>query len=65
MARRPPETRYAQSSAAKIAYQVSGAGPPDLLMVPGLVSHLDIQWQHADPQTLISGRRIFQLWSSR
>jgi len=45
MARHPPETRYAQSSGAKIAYQVSGAGPPDLVMVPGLVSHLDIQWQ--------------------
>jgi len=45
MARPPPETRYAQSSGAKIAYQVSGTGPLDLLMVPGLVSHLDIQWQ--------------------
>ena len=45
MARQPPETRYAQSSGAKIAYQVSGTGRPDLVMVPGLVSHLDIQWQ--------------------
>ena len=45
MARHPPETRYAQSSGAKIAYQVSGTGPPDLVMVHGLVSHLDIQWQ--------------------
>lgn len=45
MARYPPQTRYAQSSGAKIAYQVSGTGPPDLVMVPGLVSHLDIQWQ--------------------
>ena len=45
MARYPPQTRYAQSSGAKIAYQVSGNGPPDLVMVPGLVSHLDIQWQ--------------------
>jgi len=45
MARHPPETRYAQSSGAKIAYQVSSTGPPDLVMVPGLVSHLDIQWQ--------------------
>jgi len=45
MARRLPETRYAQSSGAKIAFQVSGTGPPDLVMVPGLVSHLDIQWQ--------------------
>jgi pimeloyl-ACP methyl ester carboxylesterase len=45
MARYPPQTRYAQSSGAKIAYQVSGTGAPDLVMVHGLVSHLDIQWQ--------------------
>jgi len=45
MARHPPQTRYAQSSGAKIAYQVSGTGHPDLVMVPGMVSHLDIQWQ--------------------
>ena len=45
MAGRPPQTRYAQSSGAKIAYQVSGAGPPDLVMVHGLISHLDLQWQ--------------------
>ena len=45
MARRPPQTRYAQSSGAKIAFQVSGTGPPDLVMVHGLVSHLDLQWQ--------------------
>jgi hypothetical protein len=48
MARHPPETRYAQSSGAKIAYQVFGAAPPDLVMVPGLISHLDIQWQQTD-----------------
>ena len=47
MAGRPPQTRYAQSGWAKIAYQVSGTGPPDVVMVPGLVSHLDIQWQQA------------------
>jgi pimeloyl-ACP methyl ester carboxylesterase/DNA-binding CsgD family transcriptional regulator len=47
MARHPPQTRYAQSSGAKIAYQVSGTGPPDLVVVPGMVSHLDIQWQQA------------------
>jgi hypothetical protein len=45
MGRHPPQTRYAQSNGAKIAYQVSGAGPLDLVMVPGLVSRLDIQWQ--------------------
>lgn len=42
--RRPPRTLYAQSTGAKIAYQVSGAGRPDLVLVPGLVSHLDLQW---------------------
>lgn len=47
MAGRLPQTRYAQSGWAKIAYQVSGTGPPDMVMVPGLVSHLDIQWQQA------------------
>jgi pimeloyl-ACP methyl ester carboxylesterase/DNA-binding CsgD family transcriptional regulator len=65
MARRPPETRYAQSSAAKIAYQVSGAGPPDLLMVPGLVSHLDFQWQQADYRRFVRalerGARVIRM----
>jgi pimeloyl-ACP methyl ester carboxylesterase/DNA-binding CsgD family transcriptional regulator len=65
MARRPPETRYAQSSGAKIAYQVSGAGPPDLVMVPGLVSHLDIQWQQTGYRRFIRalehGGRVIRL----
>jgi pimeloyl-ACP methyl ester carboxylesterase/DNA-binding CsgD family transcriptional regulator len=45
VARRVPPTRYAQSAGAKIAFQVSGEGPCDLVFVPGLVSHLDLQWQ--------------------
>jgi pimeloyl-ACP methyl ester carboxylesterase/DNA-binding CsgD family transcriptional regulator len=39
-----PETRYAKSGCLRIAYQVIGEGP-DLLMVPGLTSHLEIQWR--------------------
>ena len=39
-----PETRYAKSGRLRIAYQVTGAGP-DLVMVPGLTSHLEIQWR--------------------
>ena len=65
MASGPPQTRYAQSSGAKIAYQVSGAGPPDLLMVPGLVSHLDLQWQQADYRRFVRalerGGRLIRL----
>src|SRR5580704_16361113 len=45
VARRVPPTLYAQSAGAKIAYQVSGEGSCDLVFVPGLVSHLDLQWQ--------------------
>src|SRR5580693_8112225 len=45
MARQVPPTHYAQSAGAKIAYQVSGEGPCDLVFVPGLVSHLELQWQ--------------------
>lgn len=45
VARRAPPTLYAQSAGAKIAYQVSGEGQCDLVFVPGLVSHLDLQRQ--------------------
>ena len=38
VARRVPSTRYAQSAGAKIAFQVSGEGPCDLVFVPGLVA---------------------------
>ena len=65
MARYPPQTRYAQSSGAKIAYQVSGNGPPDLVMVPGLVSHLDIQRQQTGYRRFVRalerGGRVIRL----
>jgi hypothetical protein len=35
---------YAKHGEVSIAYRVVGEGPVDLLMVPGLVSHLDLQW---------------------
>lgn len=42
----PPVTRYTAVSdgAPEIAYQVVGEGPFDLVLVPGFVSHLDLQW---------------------
>jgi class 3 adenylate cyclase len=39
------ETRYADSDGVKIAYQVHGEGPLDLVFVPGFVSHLDLAWE--------------------
>lgn len=41
----PPETRYAKSGDVNIAYQVVGDGPLDLVLVPGFISHLDIDWE--------------------
>ena len=52
-----PETRYAKSGDLRIAYQVIGEGP-DLVMVPGLTSHLEIQWR--DPNY----RRFVRSFSS-
>lgn len=40
----PPRTQYAERDGISIAYQVVGDGPVDLLMSPGFVSHLDLQW---------------------
>src|ERR1043165_10015647 len=36
-----PETRYARSGNVSIAYQVMGDRPIDLIMVPGLLSHIE------------------------
>jgi class 3 adenylate cyclase/pimeloyl-ACP methyl ester carboxylesterase len=39
-----PETHYARSGDTSIAYQVFGDGPLDLVVTPGFVSHLDLNW---------------------
>jgi pimeloyl-ACP methyl ester carboxylesterase/class 3 adenylate cyclase len=39
-----PETRYARSGELNIAYQVLGDGSFDVVLVPGFISHLDLQW---------------------
>jgi class 3 adenylate cyclase len=41
-----PETRYARLGRDRIAYQVLGEGPPDLVMAPGSLSHLDTAWEN-------------------
>jgi pimeloyl-ACP methyl ester carboxylesterase len=40
-----PETRYARSGEVNIAYQTLGKGPPDLVVVPGWVSNIDVFWE--------------------
>jgi class 3 adenylate cyclase len=39
-----PETRYAKSGDVNIAYQVTGGGARDIVLVPGFVLHLDVDW---------------------
>ncbi|MCB9753105.1 MAG: alpha/beta fold hydrolase [Myxococcales bacterium] len=41
----PPRIRYARSGACSIAYQVLGSAPMDLVVLPGLVSHLELAWE--------------------
>jgi pimeloyl-ACP methyl ester carboxylesterase/DNA-binding SARP family transcriptional activator len=55
-------TRYARNGEADLAYQTLGGGSPDLLFVPGFVSHVEAAWE--DPtyagfmRRLATGRRL-------
>jgi pimeloyl-ACP methyl ester carboxylesterase len=40
-----PRTCYARTGEAHVAYQVTGEGPVDLVLTPGFISHLDLQWE--------------------
>ena len=40
-----PQTQYAESDGLSIAYQVFGSGTQDLIIIPGIVSHLDADWE--------------------
>jgi len=40
--------RYAKSEDVNIAYQVTGGGELDLVLVSGFFSHLEIQWEHPE-----------------
>jgi hypothetical protein len=37
--------KYARAGGDRIAYQVLGAGPPDLVMTTGNYSHVDMVWE--------------------
>jgi DNA-binding SARP family transcriptional activator/pimeloyl-ACP methyl ester carboxylesterase len=45
---RRPSVRYARSAGLNIAYQVTGAGRVNLVLVPGFISHLEKDWE--DPR---------------
>lgn len=39
-----PETRYVDVGGRGLAYQVFGDGPVDIVVAPGYISHLDLNW---------------------
>jgi pimeloyl-ACP methyl ester carboxylesterase len=51
-----PETKYARLGRDRIAYQVLGQGPPDLVLATGLFSHVDIGWE--DPGVALYVRSL-------
>jgi class 3 adenylate cyclase len=51
-----PPIQYARSGDLTIAYQVVGDGPFDLVWVPGLIGHLELEWE--DPRQARLFRRL-------
>jgi len=49
--------KFIRNGDIHIAYQVMGAGPIDLVVVPGFMSHLELQWE-LDPQYRAWVRRL-------
>ncbi|MFL5827950.1 MAG: adenylate/guanylate cyclase domain-containing protein [Thermoleophilaceae bacterium] len=39
--------RYARNGAVHLAFQSFGEGPRDIVLVPGVISHLEFPWEHA------------------
>jgi class 3 adenylate cyclase len=48
-----PETRYARSGDVAVAYQVLGEGPFDVVVAPGTVSHVELNWDAAGMAALL------------
>ncbi len=49
-------THYTKSGGVNIAHQIVGDRPPDLVLVPGFVSHLEVDWD--DPRHAHFLRRL-------
>jgi pimeloyl-ACP methyl ester carboxylesterase len=47
------QTKYAKSGDVHIAYRVFGDGPLDIVLVPGMLSHVEIYWEQAINEYLL------------
>ncbi|MGY1736525.1 alpha/beta fold hydrolase [Geodermatophilus sp. SYSU D00684] len=61
-----PPVRYAPCGDLSIAYQLLGEGP-DLVLVPGFVSHLDLAWEEPHLARFLRGLASFNrlIWFDR
>jgi pimeloyl-ACP methyl ester carboxylesterase len=55
----PPLTRYAKAGDLHIAYQVVGDGPIDVMLVPGLVSNVELSWEEPRQASFLQGLASF------
>ena len=42
-----------------MAYQVTGEGPVDLVLTPGFISHLDLQWESVGYRRFVRQLAVF------
>lgn len=54
-----PETQYTRNDDVSIAYQIFGDGPPDLVVVPGWLSNLDLFWEEPSFSRFFQGLASF------
>ncbi len=47
-------TSYASSDGVHIAFQVKGSGPPDIVCVPGFVTHVERIWDEPSVRTFLT-----------
>lgn len=54
-----PKTQYAKKGDISIAYQVVGDGPIDLVLVNGLVAHMDLFWLEPEATAMLKALGSF------
>jgi hypothetical protein len=68
MAEIPPRTQYARSGGVRLAYQVLGEGPVDLVFCQGFVSNVDYWWDMPIAARLLTRLASFSrliIWDKR
>ena len=55
----PPHTAYAQVGSSSVAYHVFGSGPPDLVLLPSMLSQVEATWGHPNAVKLLSALARF------